>query len=86
MTTTLCVSLGFLLLYIIMAMKPGLLSGIYQKIVGLIYLAFSISFLVYIYQSTESWPYVILTIIGLLIFMFIIQLILGSIKHVLKKK
>ncbi|OGL87304.1 hypothetical protein A3I40_01620 [Candidatus Uhrbacteria bacterium RIFCSPLOWO2_02_FULL_48_12] len=86
MTTTLNLSLLFLAIYIILCFKPGTLYGYYQILVGIFYFLFSVIFLIFIYQYSSSIVFVILTILGLFIFMYFMQFVIGSIKYYLKKK
>jgi len=78
-------SLFFLLIYICLCLKPGIIKGSYQIFTGIIYVIFAVMFLIFVYQSYGSILYTALALIGLYIFMYVIQIILGSIKHYYSK-
>lgn len=86
MQNILYLSLIFLLLYIIILMKPGDIIGLYQTLSGIFFFTFCILFLIYIYKLKNSIISVIVTFIILFIFMYAIQILIGSIKYYLYKK
>jgi len=85
METLFYVSIGFLLLYIVIVMKPGLVVGGYQILAGLSYFLFSITFIIFIYLYKSSIWLTLLAIPLLFVFMYVIQMILGSVKYYMKK-
>ncbi len=80
------VSLFFLVVYIAMVIIPKELSRNYQKISGICYYSFAILLTIYVYQFSHTILYIVLTAIGLFIGMYLIQMILGTIKHYMYRK
>ena len=78
-------SLLFLIAYICLCLKPSLIQGTYQIFTGIIYLLFAVLFLIFVHQSYGSLLYTALALVSLFIFMYVLQMILGSIKYYFKK-
>ena len=85
MGTLFYVSIGFLLLYIFLVMKPGLLGEGYRMFAGISYFLFCITFIIFIYLYKSSILLALLTIPLLFVFMYVIQMILGSIKYYMRE-
>ena len=82
------VGLVFLVLYIapMFSVKPGKsMSPLLRYFTGLSYFIFCVLFIIFIHLSWGSIWITVLAIISLVIFMYVIQIIVGSILHYLRR-
>ncbi len=82
MPTTLIISLFCLILYIIFCFMPVA----FRLITGVFYLLFALFFMIFIYQIYDSLLYTGLTALGLFVFMYLIQIVIGQIIYTFKTK
>ncbi len=81
MNPVLLLSLIFLAIYVAAVLNPGLLPGSFARLAGRYYFAFSILFITFIYEHSSSMWLTICMGFLLIIFMYIIQYMTGSLKQ-----
>jgi len=79
-------SMFFLIVYTLILFKPGDITWVFQKLAGIFFFTFCVLFLIYIYKLKNSISSVLVTCVLLFIFMYVIQIVVGSITYYLYKK
>ena len=81
MLQTLSISLICLAVYVFVGILPGTIHGIRKMIMGIAYFSFSIMFLLFVWKTYHSFLYIAGTIVGLFVFMYVVQIPVAIIKR-----